>query len=74
MTNEWREKLAAAGKLYSGHVTHGSLAEQQKVIDGMLTEFVARLELISDQCFNGGHKSRSRMFKALAKSFRVRYL
>lgn len=74
MTEEWREKLSKAGFKYDGHVTHGSLEGQVKVVDFMLGEIVARLELISDQCLAGGHKSRSRMFKALAKSFRVRYL
>jgi hypothetical protein len=36
VTNEWKEKLAVAGKKHDGHVTHGSLAEQEKVIDEML--------------------------------------
>jgi hypothetical protein len=74
MTDEWREKFAAAAKLYDGHVTHGSLEEQTRVVDDMLMEFVTRLELIGNQCLAGGHKSRSRMFTALAKSFKWRYI
>lgn len=73
MNNDWKEKFAEAGRRYDGHVTNGSLLGQTEVVDRMLDEFIARLELISDQCLAGGHKSRSRMFKALAKSFKVRY-
>jgi len=73
VTNEWKEKLSEAGFKHDGHVTHGSLAEQEAVIDQMLGEFISRLELIGNQCLAGGHKSRSRMFKALAKSFKVKY-
>jgi hypothetical protein len=73
MNNEWKEKIAAAAVKYDGHVTNGSLAAQETVVDQMLDEFIARLRLISSQCLAGGHKSRSRMFQALAKSFEVRY-
>ena len=74
MTDEWREKFAAAAQKYDGHVTHGSLDAQTKVVDEMLMEFVTRLELIGSQCLAGGHKSRSRMFTALANSFKWRYV
>ena len=74
MTEEWKEKFAAAAKLYDGHVTHGSLEEQTKVVDDLLLEFVTRLELIGSQCLAGSHKSRARMFRALAKSFYVKYI
>ena len=71
-----REQIAAAGKRYDGHITNGSLNEIMKVINGndSVQSIVDRLELIGDQCLAGGHKSRSRMFKALAKSFKVRFL
>jgi hypothetical protein len=71
---DWKEKMSEAGKQYDGHVTHGSLLRQTEVIDKMLTEFTDRLKLIGSQCEAGGHKSRARMFRALAKSFEVRYL
>jgi hypothetical protein len=74
VNDEWRERLSEAATKFDGRVTNGSIAAQVGVIDDMLNEFVARLELISDQCLAGGHKSRSRMFKALAKSFRARYI
>ena len=74
MNSNWKDKLSEAGKKYDGHVTHGSLLRQTEVIDKMLQEFVDRLELIGAQCLAGGHKSRSRMFAALSKSFKVRYL
>lgn len=74
MTDEWKEKLSKAGFESDGHVTNGSLSAQTLIVDEMLEEFIARLELIGDQCLAGGHKSRSRMFRALAKSFKVRYL
>ena len=74
MDSIWKEKLAKAGYTSDGHVTNGSLLRQEEAMDEMLTEFVTRLELIGSQCFNGGHKSRSRMFQALAKSFRWRYI
>jgi hypothetical protein len=73
MNNEWKEKFAQAAVKYDGHVTNGSVAEQAKIIDQMLDEFIARLRLIGSQCEAGGHKSRARMFRALAKSFEVRY-
>ena len=73
MNNEWKDKLFDAGRKHDGHVTNGSLAGQTEVVDKMLDEFIARLRLISSQCLAGGHKSRSRMFQALAKSFEVKY-
>lgn len=73
MNNQWKERIAEAAVKHDGHVTHGSLAAQEAVVDQMLDEFIARLRLISSQCLAGGHKSRSRMFQALAKSFEVRY-
>ncbi len=71
-----REQIAAAGSKYDGHITNGSLDEIMKVINGndSVQSIVDRLELIGDQCLAGGHKSRARMFRALAKSFEVRFL
>lgn len=73
MNSDWKEKLSDAGFKHDGHVTNGSMAEQVAVVDAMLTEFITRLRLIGSQCEAGGHKSRARMFRALAKSFEVRY-
>ena len=71
-----REQIAAAAAKYDGRVTHGSLEEIMKVINGndSVQSIVVRLLLIGDQCEAGGHKSRARMFRALAKSFKVRFL
>ena len=33
-----REELAKAGKKYDGHVTHGSLSEQEKLVNTLLKE------------------------------------
>jgi hypothetical protein len=73
MNLTWKERLAEAGFKFDGHSTNGSVQEQEKVIDQMLDEFIIRLRLIGSQCEAGGHKSRARMFRALAKSFEVRY-
>lgn len=73
MTREWKERFAAAGFKLDGHVTNGSLLEQEKVVDQILDEIIGRLRLIGSQCEAGGHKSRARMFRAIAKSFEVRY-
>ena len=73
MTNEWKEKLSEAGFKYDGHVTHGSLAEQEAVIDQMLGEFIADLRKIGLQCLAGGHKGRNRMFQALANRYAFKY-
>jgi hypothetical protein len=70
----WSEKLAEAGSKFDGHVTNGSHLEQVKVVQEQILQMIERLELIGSQCLSGGHKSRSRMFNAIAKSFRVRYL
>jgi hypothetical protein len=70
----WSEKLAEAGRKYDGHVTHGSHIEQVKVMKEQIKQMIDRLHLIGDQCLAGGHKSRSRMFHAIARSFEVRYL
>lgn len=71
-----RERIAEAGWKYDGHVTNGSLDEIMKVINGndSVQSIVDRLLLIGDQCEAGGHKSRARMFRMLAKSFKVRFL
>jgi hypothetical protein len=36
--DEFKEKLATAGKTYDGHVTHGSIEAQMKVVDELLAE------------------------------------
>lgn len=71
-----REQIATAAAKYDGRVTNGSLEEIMKVINGndSVQSIVDRLLLIGDQCEAGGHKSRARMFRALAKSFKVRFL
>jgi hypothetical protein len=38
LREEFRERLAEAGKKHDGHVTHGSLEEQMKVVLTILKE------------------------------------
>jgi len=58
--------------------------DELKLLEGLLKEFkkldkqfslpvVSKLLKVADQCEAGGHKSRARMFRALAKEFEVKY-
>jgi hypothetical protein len=47
------------------------LKEFQKIDRKFSIPFVSKLRKIADQCEAGGHKSRARMFRAVAKEFEV---
>src|SRR5258708_11858072 len=44
-----------------------------KIGDARVKKIIAKLRKIGDQCESGGHKSRARMFRALAKEFDGRH-
>ena len=80
MNTEWKEKLSGAGNKFDGHVTNGSLheqeqlvdkllAEQKKLVDNMIAAFVYDLRLVGLQCLAGGHKGRNKMFQSLANRY-----
>ena len=51
-----------------------SLLRQFKKIDKQFSiPVVSKLLKVAEQCEAGGHKSRARMFRALAREFEVKY-
>lgn len=51
----------------------GLLREFKKIDKQFSLPVVSKLRKVADQCESGGHKSRARMFRALAKEFEVKF-
>lgn len=64
----------ASGECIDVSKTLAGLLKQFKKIDKQFSlPVVSKLRKVADQCEAGGHKSRARMFRALAKEFEVKY-
>jgi hypothetical protein len=60
--------------VYERDMLASLLKELQKIDQRYSIPVVSKLNKVADQCEAGGHKSRARMFRALAKEFEVTYL
>lgn len=58
---------------YESVLLNNLLKEFQKIDKKFSIPFVSKLQRIASQCEAGGHKSRARMFRALAKEFEAKY-
>lgn len=61
------------GSIHELELLSGILKEFNKIDKQFSLPVVSKLRKIADQCEAGGHKSRARMFRALAKEFEVKY-
>jgi hypothetical protein len=60
------------GSYYEFELFTSLLKEFQKIDQKFSIPFVSKLRKIADSCEAGGHKSRARMFRAVAKEFETR--
>lgn len=81
MNNPYIQAIERSIKL---NISSGECIDVSTALNGLLKQFkkidkqfnlpvVSKLRKIADQCEAGGHKSRARMFRALAKEFEVKY-
>lgn len=70
--SETTEKGTWIGSYYEFELFTSLLKEFQKIDQKFSIPFVSKLRKIADSCEAGGHKSRARMFRAVAKEFETR--
>lgn len=71
--SETTEKGEWIGSAYEFELLNGLFKEFKRIDKQFSLPVVSKLRKVADQCESGGHKSRARMFRALAKEFEVKF-